>query len=158
MNINHYKEYISAETMMGPSSVRILEELFDKYPLQLASDDCILDLGCGKGLTSLVIAKETGARIYVNDLWVSAEENEERFAEWGLGGQVTPICLKIQSSGKRSLAVMIGLKWWKHGKWTALKKHGMNGLQLIMSLHRVISSTLKGLSSHILVLLVSISS
>ena len=49
---------------MGPNSVRILEELFDKYPLQLALDDLILNLGCGKGLTSLVIAKEIGTSDY----------------------------------------------------------------------------------------------
>ena len=55
MNIDNYKAYISAETMMGPNSVRILAELFDKYPLQLVPDDMILDLGCGTGLTSLII-------------------------------------------------------------------------------------------------------
>ena len=91
MNISNYKKYISAETMMGPNCVRILGELFDKYPLQLTSDDLVLDLGCGTGLTSLVIAKETGAKVYANDLWVSAEENGKRFAEWGIYGQVTPI-------------------------------------------------------------------
>ena len=32
MNIEDYKTYISAETMMGPNSIRILEELFDKHP------------------------------------------------------------------------------------------------------------------------------
>ena len=79
MNINDYNKYISEKTMMGPNSVRILEELFDKYPLKLAPDDLILDLGCGTGLTSLVIAKETGARVYANDLWISAEENGKRF-------------------------------------------------------------------------------
>lgn len=92
MNINNYEQYISAETMMGPNSVRILEELFHKHPLQLASDDVVLDLGCGTGLTSLVIAKETGARVFANDLWVSAEENAERFGQWGVGTQVTPVC------------------------------------------------------------------
>lgn len=91
MNIGNYKAYISAETMMGPNSVRILAELFDKYPLQLAPDDMILDLGCGTGLTSLVIAKETGARVFANDLWVSAEENGKRFVKWGVGEQITPI-------------------------------------------------------------------
>lgn len=74
------------------ASVRVLEELFDKYPLQLAPDDLILDLGCGKGLTSLVIARETGAKVYANDLWISAEENEKRFALWGVSEQVTPFC------------------------------------------------------------------
>lgn len=92
MNISNYKKYISAETMMGPNCVRLLGELFDKYPLQLTSDDLVLDLGCGTGLTSLVIAKVTGAKVYANDLWVSAEENGKRFAEWGIYGQVTPIC------------------------------------------------------------------
>lgn len=92
MNIDHYRAYISAETMMGPNSVRILAELFEKYPLRLALDDAILDLGCGTGLTSLVIAKETGVRVFANDLWVSAEENEKRFAEWGVDGQITPVC------------------------------------------------------------------
>ena len=78
--------------MMGPNSVRVLEELFGKYPLQLSFDNLILDLGCGKGLTSLVIAKETGARVYANELWISAEENEKRFDEWSVGGQVIPVC------------------------------------------------------------------
>jgi len=63
--------------MMGPNCVRLLGELFDKYPLQLTPDDLVLDLGCGTGLTSLVIAKETGAKVYANDLWVSAEEKND---------------------------------------------------------------------------------
>lgn len=92
IDIDNYKEYISAETMMGPNSARILGELFDKHPLQLAPDDMILDLGCGTGLTSLIIAKETGARVFANDLWVSADENGKRFAKWGVGEQITPVC------------------------------------------------------------------
>lgn len=92
MNMDHYKEYISAETLMGPNSVRILAELFAKYPLRLAADDTVLDLGCGTGLTSLIIAKETGARVFANDLWIKAEENEERFAKWGVLEQITPVC------------------------------------------------------------------
>lgn len=92
MNIGNYKAYISAETMMGPNSVRILAELFDRYPLRVVPDDRILDLGCGTGLTSLVIAKETGAKVFANDLWVSAEENRKRFVEWGVGEQIIPVC------------------------------------------------------------------
>lgn len=92
MDINNYKKYISEETMMGPNSVRILAELLDKYPLRFAADDRILDLGCGTGLTSFVIAKETGAKVFANDLWVRAEENGKRFACWGVGEQITPVC------------------------------------------------------------------
>lgn len=92
MNISDYKQYISSETMMGPNGIRILEGLFNNYPLQFAPDDLILDLGCGTGITSLVIARETGARVYANDLWVSAEENKRRFDQWGVSTQVMPNC------------------------------------------------------------------
>lgn len=92
MDISSYEKYISEETMMGPNSVRILAELFEKHPLQPGPDDLILDLGCGTGLTSLVIAKETGAKVYANDLWISAEENGKRFVQWGVSEQIVPIC------------------------------------------------------------------
>lgn len=92
MNYNDYRKYASARTMMGPNSIRILEELLNKYPLRLAPDDEILDLGCGKGLTSLVIARESGRRVCAADLWISAEENRERFIEWGVGDRITPVC------------------------------------------------------------------
>lgn len=77
---------------MGPNSVRVLGELLEKHPLSLNSDDAVLDLGCGTGLTSLVIAKETGAKVFANDLWVSAEENGKRFSEWNVSKQITPVC------------------------------------------------------------------
>lgn len=92
MDYNAYQKYISAETMMGPNSVRVLEELLDRYPLRLTFGDPLLDLGCGTGLTSLVIARETGAKVYANDLWVSAEENGKRFAAWGAAGRIIPVC------------------------------------------------------------------
>lgn len=92
MNLDNYKEFLSAETMMGPNSARILAELLDRYPLRPAPDDRILDLGCGTGLTSLIIAGETGVRVYADDLWISAEENGKRFEKWGVGEQITPVC------------------------------------------------------------------
>lgn len=111
MDISNYKKYVTEETMMGPNSVRVLAELFDKYPLQLAPDELILDLGCGKGLTSLVIAKETGARVYANDLWISVEENGERFAQWGVGELVTPICEDANNLhfGKKQFKALISI-------------------------------------------------
>lgn len=111
MNIEQYKAYISAETMMGPNSVRILAELLEKYPLSLAPEDKILDLGCGTGLTSFVIAKETGAKVFANDLWISAEENEQRFFQWGVGEQITPICEDVNrlSLEKKQFGALISI-------------------------------------------------
>ena len=91
MNIANYKEYMTAEILMGPNSARILRELLEKYPLQRNSENKVLDLGCGKGLTSLILARETGAKIYANDLWIPAEDNAKRFNEWGIGEQITPV-------------------------------------------------------------------
>lgn len=91
MNIADYKEYMTAEVLMGPTSARILEELLQKHPLPRSSRNKVLDLGCGKGLTSLILAKETGAKVYANDLWIPAEENAKRFRQWGVGGQIIPV-------------------------------------------------------------------
>jgi len=45
----------------------------------------ILDLGCGKALTSIYIANETNANtVYATDLWISATENWETIQEWKL--------------------------------------------------------------------------
>ncbi|MEE1124528.1 MAG: hypothetical protein U0L18_01140 [Acutalibacteraceae bacterium] len=55
-----YKIYFNKEYLMGPSSVRLLEEMLEemleKYPLKKGMR--VLDLGCGKGLTTLFLAKE----------------------------------------------------------------------------------------------------
>lgn len=91
MNFNDYKKYISADTLMGPNSARTLEELLKKYPLQLNEDNIVLDLGCGTGLTSLILAKETGAKVCASDLWIRAEDNQKRFEDWGVGKQITPV-------------------------------------------------------------------
>ncbi len=91
MNIEDYRTHMTAEMLMGPNSLRILEELFTKFPNSISSNSVILDLGCGKGLTSLAIANETGASVYANDLWISAEDNAKRFGAWGVGKQIIPV-------------------------------------------------------------------
>jgi cyclopropane fatty-acyl-phospholipid synthase-like methyltransferase len=79
MNIEIYRKYMTAVMLMGPNSLRNLEELLIKHPITISTS--VLDLGCGKGLTSLAIANETGAKVYANDLWISAEDNAKRFSE-----------------------------------------------------------------------------
>lgn len=91
MNMDALKPHITADILMGPNSARVLEELLARYPLTLSPQETVLDLGCGKGLTSLALAGETAARIYAADLWIPAEENAQRFEAWGIGGQVIPV-------------------------------------------------------------------
>lgn len=92
MNIETFRKYMAAEILMGPNSVRVLEELLNKHPLSLSDTDIILDLGCGKGLTSFVLSKETAAKVYASDLWIPADDNKKRFVEWGIENQVVPFC------------------------------------------------------------------
>lgn len=91
MRIDNYKHLFQAEYMMGPNCLRLLDELLETYPLHLTADDRILDLGCGKGATSLFTAKETGATVYANDLWISEEENRVRFKEWDMQDRLIPV-------------------------------------------------------------------
>lgn len=85
-----YKEFFDEKFLMGPNSILLLDELLAKYPVCMSRDNTILDLGCGTGLTSLFLAREAGATVYANDLWIEAEDNEKRFAEWGIRDFVIP--------------------------------------------------------------------
>ena len=91
MNIENYRKHMTAEMLMGPNSLRILEELLLAHPFTISDNASVLDLGCGKGLTSLAIANETGASVYANDLWISAEDNAKRFSAWGVSKQIIPV-------------------------------------------------------------------
>ena len=90
MNIEAYKPYFTADLLMGPNSARLLQELMHRHPLALTAADKLLDLGCGTGLTSLILARETAAHVYAGDLWVKPEDNAARFRTWGVADRITP--------------------------------------------------------------------
>jgi Cyclopropane fatty acid synthase and related methyltransferases len=75
--------------MMGPNSMWLLEDVCEH--LDLKPGTRVLDLGCGKGLTSIFLAKEFGVTVYATDLWISATENYELFKTFGLEYQIIPI-------------------------------------------------------------------
>lgn len=77
------------KTMMGPNALRIVEE--ELSFLEIAPGARILDLGCGAGLSSLALAKQTGATVFAADLWIEPSENLARFEAFGLGDRITPI-------------------------------------------------------------------
>lgn len=84
------KEFLQ-ENMMGPNAWRIVRELTEDLPLQKGMR--VLDLGCGRGLTSIFLAKEFGVQVYGVDLWISATENLQRFRQTGVSHLITPLQL-----------------------------------------------------------------
>ena len=77
------------ENMMGPNSMKIVEEVAES--LKLEKGMRVLDLGCGRGLTSIFLAKEYDVTVFATDLWISATENYERIKSMGLEDKIIPI-------------------------------------------------------------------
>ena len=77
------------ENMMGPNCVKLLEDISAHIPLQPGMR--VLDLGCGKGLTSIFLAREFGVTVFATDLWIPATENFLRFKSLGLEDNIIPI-------------------------------------------------------------------
>ena len=86
---NKYDFNFVKENMMGPNALKIVEELSES--LRLEKGMRVLDLGCGKGLTSIFLAKEYGVTVFATDLWISATENYERIKSMGLEDKIIPI-------------------------------------------------------------------
>ena len=92
MNFSKSKKYAQSfinENMMGPNSMKMLEELLQSVKIEKGMR--ILDLGCGKGLTSVFLAKEFGAQVFATDLWIGATENYELIKSLNLENQIIPI-------------------------------------------------------------------
>jgi len=77
------------QNWMGPNPLWLLEDLCERMDLHPGMK--VLDMGCGKGLTSVFLAKEYGVTVFANDLWISATDNLRRFEEAGASGKVFPI-------------------------------------------------------------------
>ncbi len=86
---NKYDFDFVKENMMGPNSMKILEEVSES--LKFEKGMRILDLGCGRGLTSIFLAKEYDVTVFATDLWISATDNYERIKSMGLEDKIIPI-------------------------------------------------------------------
>ena len=77
------------ENQMGPNALWLVENLCKSMELEPGMR--VLDLGCGRAITSIFLAKEFDVFVWANDLWISASENWQRVKEAGLGNRVFPI-------------------------------------------------------------------
>jgi cyclopropane fatty-acyl-phospholipid synthase-like methyltransferase len=51
----------------------------------------VLDLGCGRGMSSIFLHREFGVQVWATDLWFSASENSQRIRDAGAQEGVFPI-------------------------------------------------------------------
>jgi len=85
---DNYDKAFLLDTMMGPNAMRLTEELAGYLPI--APGMRILDLGCGNGISSILLAQKYDATVFAADLWISPTENARRFASLGLDSKVYP--------------------------------------------------------------------
>jgi cyclopropane fatty-acyl-phospholipid synthase-like methyltransferase len=74
---------------MGPNPLWLTEWLCQRLPLEPGMR--VLDLGCGRAVTSIFLAREYGVDVTAADLWVRPDENWSRIVAAGLAGRVTPV-------------------------------------------------------------------
>jgi cyclopropane fatty-acyl-phospholipid synthase-like methyltransferase len=92
---NKYDHNFVKENLMGPNSLKILEELM--HGAEIEKGLRVLDLGSGRGLTSIFLAKEYDVQVFAVDLWISPSDNYERFKAYGLDKKIIPLCLDASS-------------------------------------------------------------
>lgn len=77
------------EHSMGENVLFNLESLTTLIPLNPGMR--LLDLGCGKAISSIFLAKEYGSQVWAIDEAISPTENMERILEADLGSSVFPM-------------------------------------------------------------------
>lgn len=77
------------ENMMGTNPLWLTEELLQHLPLQ--AEQRVLDLGCGKGMSSMFLAKERRVNVWATDLWTDPDETWRHARALGLDNFVCPI-------------------------------------------------------------------
>jgi len=86
---NKYDPIWVLNNSMGPHPLWLAEYLLQAFNLK--SGMRVLDLACGKGITSIFLAKEFGVHVYAVDLWDAPDEKWENAKTHGVEHLITPI-------------------------------------------------------------------
>ncbi len=82
-------EWVMAGVSGGANPLWITEWLAEA--LDLRPGMRVLDLGCGRALSSIFLHREFGVKVWATDLWFSASENLQRIRDAGAEASVFPI-------------------------------------------------------------------
>lgn len=84
-----YDKAFLLENMMGPNAMRVAEEMASFLTLRPGMR--VLDLGCGMGISSILLAEKFGVTVFAADLWIPPTDNFRRFAALGLEARIIPL-------------------------------------------------------------------
>jgi cyclopropane fatty-acyl-phospholipid synthase-like methyltransferase len=82
-------DWMIAGASSGANTLWITEWLAES--LDLKPGMRVLDLGCGRALSSIFLHREFGIQVWATDLWFSASENIQRIRDAGAENGVFPI-------------------------------------------------------------------
>jgi len=80
---------------MGPNALWLTEWLCER--MELKPGMRVLDMGCGRAMSSIFLAKEFGVQVWANDLWIPAADNWQRVCETDVENSVFPVHAEARS-------------------------------------------------------------
>jgi len=83
------------KNQMGLNPLWLTEWLCEKMPL--TSGMRVLDLGCGKALSSIFLAKEYRVQVWAVDLWIKATDHYNCIRQSGIEDHVFPVHVDARS-------------------------------------------------------------
>src|SRR3954453_13021331 len=82
-------DWVLAGASGGANALWLAEGLAEA--IELRAGMRVLDLGCGRAMSSVFLHREFGAQVWAVDLWHSASENLQRIRDAGVEDSVFPI-------------------------------------------------------------------
>ncbi len=92
---NKYDPQWILDNEMGPNALWLTEWLC--RDMDLTPGMRVLDMGCGRCLSSVFLAREFGVEVWATDLWIKASDNFQRICEAGLEDKIIPIHAEAHS-------------------------------------------------------------
>jgi SAM-dependent methyltransferase len=77
------------ENLMGPNVLWLTESLTQIMKLEPGMR--VLDMGCGKAISSIFLAKEFKVQVWATDLWIRPTDNWKRIQAVGLEDRIYPV-------------------------------------------------------------------
>jgi cyclopropane fatty-acyl-phospholipid synthase-like methyltransferase len=90
-----YDPHWLMDNAMGPHVLWLTEWL--SQSLDLRPGMRVLDLGCGRAISSIFLAKEFGVTVWAADYWIQPSENFERIDQAGCAASVYPVSVEAHA-------------------------------------------------------------